>query len=159
MAKGLFSKVTGSAFVPVGLETEKALERVKMGDVIECEWVLKRNPKFLKKFFALIRVGFDLWEPPAIDQKRGFTEMYGLPEKNIERYRSDITITAGYYNAVYDLSGKLRLEPKSIAFGNMSEEEFAQLYSAVIDVILRHVPATYTEQDIHAAVERILGFA
>lgn len=167
MPTALFTKVTGGLFVPVGIESEQALERVKVGDVVECTWVLKRNPKFLKKFFALIRVGFDLWEPvlkkcglrhgEAIQQGR--INKWGAPIKNIERYRSDVTITAGYYKSVFDLHGELRLEPKSISFGKMDEEEFAQLYSDVIDIMLRHIPETYSQSDINDAVERIIGFS
>jgi len=157
MAKALFTKATGSLFVPVGIESEQALERVKVGDVVECEWVLKRNPKFHKKFFALISVGFDLWEPPLTEHTLAM-DRFGEPQKDIERYRSDVTIMAGYYTSVFDLAGNLRLEAKSISFGSMKEEEFAQLYSKVIDVILRHIPDTYSHNDITDAVDRIIGF-
>jgi hypothetical protein len=155
--KGLFTKVTGGLFRAVNLETEQALERVKVGDVIEAEWKHKRNGQFMKKFHVLIRVGFDIWEP-SFDEQTPAMKRYGEPQKNIEQYRANVTVAAGYYEPVFTLNGDFRLVPKSIAFANMSEEEFAQLYSNVINVILSHIPDTWTAEDIRAAAERVVQF-
>ena len=95
---------------------------------------------------------------PPSGLRHGAVNRWGAPAKSIERYRKDVTILAGYYTSVFDLAGNLRLEAKSISFAQMEEEEFAKLYSDVINVILRHVPETYSQSDINDAVERILGF-
>jgi hypothetical protein len=49
--------------------------------------------------------------------------------------------------------------PKSISFAKMNETEFAELYSNVLDVILKNIPDTYTKIDIENAVDDVLGFA
>jgi hypothetical protein len=76
-----------------------------------------------------------------------------------DRFRRDIQIMAGYYTCVYNAMGELRLEAKSISWAKMSEEEFAQLYSATIDVILQKVLPDVSEDQLKRATEMTLSFA
>ena len=92
-----------------------------------------RNILFHRKYFALLNIGFDNWEPGEINSK------YGVPEKNFERFRADLTILAGFYENTIRLDGSVRIEPKSISFAKMTAEEFADLYSKTIDVLIKHV--------------------
>lgn len=138
---------------PADLPTEQALERVKVGGVIRCKYSNMRNPVFHRKFFALLNVGFDLWEPPPIDTR------YGKPEKDFNHYRKQVTVLAGFYDTVFNLDGTFRLVAKSIRFDRMDEEEFGRVYSNTINVILKNIPDTYSREDINDAVERILLFA
>ena len=43
--------------------TEEALRKIKTGSVVECDIVKKRNPRFHRKFFALLNFAYDQWEP------------------------------------------------------------------------------------------------
>lgn len=111
----------------------------------------KRNYKFHKKLFALLDIGFDAFEPPTQEYK-------GLPvQKNFKRFRKDVTIAAGFYEAVADINGNVRLEAKSISFAKMEENEFEQLYSKVADVLLQKVLKNYTRPDLDRVVNNILG--
>ena len=48
---------------------------------------------------------------------------------------------------------------KSISFAKMDEDEFARLYSSVVDVILARFLTNWTGEDMDKAVEGfILGF-
>ena len=49
--------------------------------------------------------------------------------KNFDRFRKDLTVLSGFYNATYTFRGDVRLEPKSLSFGSMCEEEFGQRLS------------------------------
>ena len=157
--KIMLTKVVGGVMIPTDVETEQALERVKVGGVIECEYTNKRNPAFMRKFFALLRVGFDLWEPKDMGIETLTSLRFGAPGKNFKKYRADVTIAAGYYESVFNLSGKLQVVPLSIAFGKMEEKDFSKLYSNTIDVVMRHVPDTYKQSDIDEAVIRIMSFS
>ena len=90
-------------------------------------------PNFTKKWFALLKIGYDNWEPGEINSQ------YGTPEKNFERFRKDVTILAGYYSIVVRLDGTTRVEADSVSFGSMDESQFSELYSKTIDVLLRRV--------------------
>ncbi len=69
------------------------------GEMFDLETVFPRNPKFHRKMFALLSVGFDSWEP---DRKR--FNYNGRPiEKNFERFREQVLILAGHYDQVFSL--------------------------------------------------------
>lgn len=158
MANKIMLTKIGGGLAPVDLESARLFDTIASGDVIEVPYTTKRNPRFHRKFFALLRVGFDLWEPQPSEGQAELFEKYGPPEKNPERYREDITILAGFYDCVYDLNGIMHLKAKSISFANMTEDEFGDLFDKVLSVILRHVPDTYSDMDIQAAVDRIMAF-
>ena len=122
--------------------------------MVSGEFKKVRNYRFLKKYFALLKIGFDNWTPGLINSK------YGIPEKNFKRFRADLTILAGYYETTIRLDGSVRVEPKSISFAGMEEEEFSELYSKTIDVLIKHVyNASMTPEEIDETVNKYLQFA
>ena len=83
-----------------------------------------------------------------------------MPEKNFDRFRADCTILAGYYESTIRLDGSVRIEPKSISFAKMSEEEFTKLYDATITVLIKYVYGSgRTKEEIDETVNRYLEFA
>lgn len=131
------------------------LRKAEPGEMVEIKTLRPRNAKFHRKFFALLTVGFEAWEPA---RKRKTYK--GRPiAKNFERFRKDIIILAGFYEQTFDLRGRMKLEAKSISFANMEDEEFEQVYSAVADVLLAKVLTTYKGRaELDAVVEQIMGF-
>jgi len=107
--------------------------KLKIGDGVHGDFKKIRNIKFHRKYFALLTVGFDNWEPGEINSK------YGKPEKNFDRFRKDLIILSGFYENTVRLDGSVRIEPKSISFAKMSAEEFADLYTKTIDVLIKFV--------------------
>jgi hypothetical protein len=88
-----------------------------------------RNPQFHRKFFALAHMAFEQWNPEG-------KSIAGAPAmKSFERFRKDLVIQAGYYEIVLGIDGEARLEAKSIAFGNMDQAEFEQIYESVVAVL------------------------
>jgi hypothetical protein len=122
-------------FIPDTAEDWEKAKRYKLGAVVKAEVTNPRNLKFFRKFFALIQVGFEMWEEvcPRLQYK-------GEEVKpSIDRFRRDVTILAGHHHPVVNLKGELRMEADSIAFGNMSEEEFEKLYNATLSVLVHKV--------------------
>lgn len=143
---------TPNGYIPADDAQAECLRRHKTGKLYRMEFKEVRNGKFLRKFFAMLNVGFDAFEP-------GGKEWKGEPvAKNFDRFRKDCTILAGFYEATYDINGGVKLEAKSIAFGNMDEDEFERVYSAVADVLLSRVLKNYTRADLDRVVDQILGF-
>lgn len=127
------------------------------GEIFDVETVFPRNPKFHRKMFALLTVGFDCWEP---DRKR--FNYNGRPiEKNFERFREQVLILAGHYEQVFSIRGdKMELQAKSISYAAMDDAEFEALYSAVIDVLLREVCTRYKDRaELEAVAEQVMRFA
>lgn len=143
----------GNAFYPADRISAELMDDIKPKEEFKAVIKKPRNLKFHKKLFALIGVAFSAWTPGAVKHK-------GIViEKNRERFRKDVTITAGFHETVFNLKGELRLEAKSISFANMDELEFQELYSRFIDVILGNILSNYTKDDLDEQVRRVLEFS
>ncbi|HDT2442425.1 DUF1367 family protein [Raoultella planticola] len=57
-------KQSHGILIPATQETSDFLQsKCKLGAVLEAEYKLVRNPAFHRKYFALLNLGFDYWEP------------------------------------------------------------------------------------------------
>ena len=154
-----FIKLPNRCLIPATEQDEELLSKIKAGDPVKLTYTRPRNYHFHKKYFALLNLAYDYWEPPEHGKGSAWQEKVEI-EKNFDRFRKDIAILAGFYEASYRLNGDVRIEARSISFANMSEDEFEKLYSATIDVILKNVMHSYTEPQLRKTVEDlILGFA
>lgn len=146
-------KLSNGTLAPNDNQAIEYLNSLKSNQVVSCSISKPRNYGFHRKFFALLQVAYDAWNAPDI-------EYNGQPiHKNFERFRHDVTILAGYYDASVNLKGEVRLDAKSISFAQMNQDEFEKLYSSVIDVILRKILTHYTRSDLDYQVEKILNFS
>lgn len=145
---------TISGLHPADPETEAWYNKLKQGVAVSVEAKTIRNYKFLKKWFALLKIGYDNWTPGEINSK------YGVPAKNFDRFRADVIILCGYYDTTVRLDGSVRVEPRSVSFAKMSEETFAKLYSETIDVLLKYVyDKDMDAEKLDLIVEQYLSFA
>lgn len=149
-------KTASGLFAPYGEESQEECAHVKVGQLLHGKFTRMRNYEFHKKFFALMQLGFDVWSETRTPLEYGGQPV--VPQLN--NFRKDITILAGFYNSYYSLKGEVRLEAKSISFGSMDQEEFEKLYSSCIDVILRKCfeGTTMTEDRLRERVEEVLRF-
>lgn len=139
-------------------DSAKAGDAHKLGDRLTMTVVKPRSNKFQRKFFALLRFAFDYWEPAEGDTP---PEWRGkLIEKDFDRFREDITILCGFYTPVWNARGELRMQAKSIAFSEMTGEEFGRLYTTAIGVLMRLVMQSkgFDEQTLSDAVDQLLRF-
>ena len=134
---------------------ERYLSRIAQGEAVEVKVRKYRNLAFHRKFFALLNYAYDMWEPPEVEPEKGWMKAM-TPEKSFDRFRKDLIILAGYYEPHYRVNGEVRLEAKSIAFDKMDEDEFAELYSAVLDVILDKICVGYNADQL---TNEIMEFA
>ena len=150
--KILMIKQPGGVFVPASETEADKTTRFKNGSFCEFEVKQKRNGPFHRKFFAMLNVGFDAFEP-------GIKEHKGMPvQKNFDRFRKDVIAAAGFYDVVVNINGDVRAEAHSISFSKASEEEFEKIYSAVCNVLLLKVLRNYTRDDLDSVVEQIIRF-
>ena len=146
---------TISGLLPADPQSHEAYGKIKGGEAFRCDIKKIRNYRFLKKYFALLNIGYDNWNPPSIkvDNERV------IPLKNFDRFRHDVAILSGYYHSTIRLDGTIRIEAKSISFASMGDDEFADLYSKTIDVFIKHIYGSkHTKEDIDHMVEEYLRF-
>lgn len=149
--KAYLSKKAIGVYSLEDIANSDALAKLPYGAVICVEWKRPRNYKFLKKYYALLNLAFDAWEPDA--------EYKGeRVAKNFEQFRNDCTVLAGFYDATVTLGGQVRMVAKSISFGKMEESEFDKLYNATVNVILARILKNYTRDDIDRVIDNLLAF-
>jgi len=157
--EAFFTKLPNGTLMPASESDRELLDKIKTGDTVKLKLTRPRNIRFHRKYFALLNLAFDYWEVPEHGEGSALKERMPI-EKNFDTFRANIAVKAGYYIATYTLAGDVRMEAKSISFGSMSEDDFEKLYSASIDVILKHVMHNYTEGELRKTVEdMVLDFA
>ena len=64
MAQYSFVKSAGGVLIPATPEAREFIEKkCRMGAVLYADFKQARNPAFHRKFFALLNLGFDYWQP------------------------------------------------------------------------------------------------
>jgi len=131
------------------------LKNLEVGELITFDVKLMRNSKYHRKFFLMLQVGFDAWEPA----RKNKTYKGMAVQKNFERFRKDVVIAAGHYEQTFNLKGEMELEAKSISFRRMEQPEFEEVYNSVLDVLLQEVLITYKGRDeVNEVVEQMMRF-
>ena len=139
--------------IPADETARTWFDKQRSGAGINAKVSVPRNPKFSRKFFAMLHTAYDNHEWPEIETQ------YGLARTTFDQFRAYVTVKAGYFTMGATPQGHPRAVPKSIAFANMGEDEFSQLYSDVLDVIIAEFLDNWTTGDMERAVEQMLGFA
>lgn len=191
-------KHSSGILIPATPETSDVLQsKIKLGAVLVAEFRQVRNPAFHRRFFALLNLGFEYWEPTGgaissnerklVNGYAKFLAAFGGNEgalldaaeqyleqvasrritngislcKSFDAYRAWVIVEAGHYDAIQLPDGTLRKHPRSIAFANMDETEFLQLYKAALDVLWRWVlsRAFKDQREAENAASQLMSFA
>lgn len=143
-------------FVPDTDDDWEACTRFTVGSVVKADVVNPRNYRFFCKWFALVKVGFGLWEETGVAVIHKGEKV----RPNFSRFRKDVTILAGYHHPVININGELRLEADSIAFGKMDEDTFEKLYEATLATIVQKVMrGRITEERLREMAQAVEEFA
>lgn len=113
---------TLNGFLKPAYDTDhEGFKKMPVNEVFEIEYKKARNPKFHRKFFALLNLCFENQESYS----------------NLEDLRHDVIIEAGLYTEIVNIiTGEIRKKPNSISFSSMDETEFSELYEKVKHVIM-----------------------
>lgn len=197
MAQLQLIKQSSGILIPATPESSDILQsKIKLGAVLVAEFKQVRNPAFHRRFFALLNLGFEYWEPAGgaistnerklVTGYAKFLALFGGSEtalldaakqyldriadkrsgsisicKSYDAYRAWVIIESGHYDAIQLPDGTLRKHPRSIAFANMDEAEFQQLYKAALDVLWRWVlsRAFKNQREAENAASQLMSFA
>jgi hypothetical protein len=151
---------SATSLVPADDDTVEWLRKKKLGATIEVEAHEMRNGAYFRKWWALVKLGYDYWADNA-----STIEYKGeRVAPDFDRFRKDVTISAGFYYPVVNLKGEVRIEAESLKWASMTEERFTKLYDATIQVLLRRVfngttCPTWSEDELRSVAGQILEFA
>lgn len=129
---------TAHGLVPCTDEDYEKKRRLKPGRVYKTKVTLARNYEFHKKYFALINCA---WE---YQDERTAAFFRHSPEA----FRKSVEIAAGHCEPVYNIARREWTEQaRSVAFDQMDEAEFQDLYERVKDVLFSTFLRRVTPQE------------
>lgn len=111
---------------PVSDEDKQKWGTIEYGEVFECRGLDQRNVKHHRKFFAMVNLAF-----------QNMPEQYDNHFPTPEHLREELIKRAGYYTKYTNFKGETEYKAESIRFDNMGQAKFEQLYSDVLDVIIK----------------------
>ncbi|WP_140919049.1 DUF1367 family protein [Limnobaculum xujianqingii] len=135
-------KGAGGVFVPVDDMTAGKLTKFKNGEVYPVEVKLVRNPQFHRKVFAFFQFCFKHWSGEKADLE------FMDESAQFNTFRKNLTVLAGYKDITYTIDGRMRVEAKSLAYGNMEQPEFEECYSALINAAIKHIFGNTKDQNV-----------
>lgn len=137
---------------------KKRIEGMEPGEIARVGFSIPRSYPFHKKFFAMLKLAYDAWDPMSTRARRKYRGV--SIEKNFERFRKDILILAGYGEPFFDLQGRLHWEARSIAFDEMEQEDFEKCFDSVANVLLSQpFMAKYNRAELERVVNELMRFA
>lgn len=156
MSEILLQKVSAGALVPIDDDGLRYLKRIKVGDGVRIEVKAARNIMRHRRFFALLNLAFDAWEPEEV------VDGTIAPQKNFESFREDILILAGHCDATYGIDGSVQFRARSISFANLPDDlEFEGVYRRVLNVVWEKIlrQMRYASPEVvEEAVQRLIRF-
>lgn len=156
MSEVLLKRLQNGAFIPADTDSADGLARIKPETFVRCTITKIRNVGHHRKWFTLVGMLYDMWSERMSPQTYRGVEV--LPNK--DRFRRDLIIMTGRYNATYDVMGGVHLEAHSISFANMGQDEFEKLYSDTIQVALSKIIGTQglTEDELRRRVDLVMQY-
>lgn len=113
---------THRGLVPVYDSDLENYVKIPLNEQFYIEYKKTRNIKFHKKYFALLKLGFENQDKYS----------------SMEDLRRDLIITAGLYTEVVNvITGEVYILANSISFSKMDDMEFDDLYNKTKDVICK----------------------
>lgn len=126
-------KQPGGLLLPATDRESDRMKRFKNGGQYAIDIKTTRNPDFHRKVFAFFNFCFEHW----CSERAGleFIDEYA----QFDSFRRNLTVLAGFREVTYTIDGRARVDAKSLAYGNMEQEEFERCYSAMIDAAIKHI--------------------
>lgn len=157
MADILLIKNEAGMLVPATDEAISQIERLKVGETYAAKVTHKKNGKYFRRWFRLMRYAFDVFEK----ENPGVIHKGELITPDFERFRDDIVIMSGFSKTVMNALGELRQIAESVSPDNMNEARFEQLYNVSLSVLIEKVFKAQSKpvEQINAEVSRLLIFS
>ena len=130
---------TAFGLVPCYDDDYDEKKRLKDGEYYMANITTIRNPKFHRKYFALINLA---WEyVPCVQQEFLYNN-----DKKV--FRKTIEMAAGHCDVIYNIKlGTFTHIPVSISYETLDNIAFEKLYNSVLDVLFATVFKDISEEE------------
>jgi len=132
-----------SGFIPMS-ESYEDFNSIKQNEILSCEIKRPRNIQFHRKYFALLNIAYE--------------NRQILDNMTFDQFRKEIIKRSGFYDEYRDFLGMMIYDAKSISFAKMKADEFEELYSRSINVILKYILVGMKDEELRKSVNLIIGF-
>jgi hypothetical protein len=116
----IYLKNTERGLIPMYESDSSEKKKLKIGEVYKAKITRSRNSKFHKKYFALIRLAHQNYPNE-------------MPESTFRKW---LQIKSGIVD-VYKTEKGLFYDTPSIRFDKMDEDEFLEVYNAVLNQVVK----------------------
>lgn len=134
---------------PASAIDEEQMREIPEGREVKFLVSVPRNIKFHRKFFALLKVIFDMMSE---DDRAG----YGII--NQDQLLIRLKLDLGLYDLWISHEGNVIYIPGSISFGKMDNSDFDRFYKDVINVAIGKYVPSQNEESMMQMVDAILRF-
>ena len=144
MAKIQLVRHPSGALVPLDEADQQRVAKLAAGEIVEATVHYFRHPQFHRKFMKMIRFGYNQYVETLHEDEHAMT---------FDNFRRKVVMLAGFVEETVDLDGNITVEPKSISFENMEQDEFELVYPACAKVLLAKILTNWKPEDLDEAVE------
>ena len=133
----MFLQKQGNHLIPVYASDLDNMKLLREGVFYLADVKEDRNPRFHKKFFALLKLTLD-----------NLPEQMSTDIQTTAKLLVELKAELGYYSEEHTRDGEIYRVLKSISFEKMDNTEFRQFYSDCINVILSKYLVGVDPQDL-----------
>ena len=155
----LVKQTSSGLLLPATPESCDFLHQIKIGEWIHADFKRVRNYAFHKRFFKLLQLGFDYWTPVGgAITPRERELLSGFVDYLCESVGREHTPALSEH--IYP-DGSRGRRAKSIAFANMDEVEFQQVYKSVLNVLWNWIlfRKFSSQEEVENVAAQLLEFA
>lgn len=140
MEEIIVMKGPGNQLLPATQEDAEKIAKYKMGKGIRVKTTQMHDHNYLfhKKLFVLATYCYEIFcerVDTGVDYEWRGRRIKVKP--SFDRFREDMTIMAGHFDATYGIDGSVRFEAKSWSYGSMDDTQKDRLYNDLINTALR----------------------
>jgi hypothetical protein len=135
-------KTADGQLIAFDQNTQEVLSRWPVGVPFNANVKRMRNPQFHRKGMALLRYAYENCDLDVL-----FAEPVPF-----DTFRKVVALKSGWCDTVMAADGGIARFPRSMSFGDMDEDEFADWYSAAIDVVLHLLPEGARRDDVERGI-------
>ena len=128
---------------PVNRDAYEFIEKIKPGQIVRGDLKRVRNPRQHALYWAAINLCFEHQERYATRQQ----------------LHNAIKVAVGYYDEQPGPGGRTLTVPKSIAFGNMPQDEWEAFFDKFIKLICEKIIPNTDDAELRAELESMVGIA
>jgi hypothetical protein len=128
MAQYSFIKSAGGVLIPATPDAQAFINsKVKLGAVLYADFKQARNPAFHRKFFALLNLGFDYWQPSG-------GAISPADKKLVRGYVQLVAHYAGHEETLEELADQYLREEAEKRAGNISAVKSFEAFRAWVTI-------------------------